>query len=542
LPWIAVQTADGPFPDYVSGGAGGLGRYGEAMLGYALLQTGLRDASEPLVDAGLRAIGYALRHPERQEADHSVFEMFALAAAYNLAAKELAADPRFGALAPSWIQRLQTERPLRLRGSGTYRNKSIVEAVAVLELLRSGLRSAVPRSWLRNRPLARGRANRLINWTIPRRAPLRNSRAMLSDPPTQPLAYHALSLGFYARAVRLLGRDARRPARRTLVRGARASLALTAPDGDLAYVGRSQAQAWALPFTAYGVEAAARLARPRREARMRALAVRALTRLETSYVLTDGGLAIVPAFAEALPPWYGGIDRYAGAVPYSGLTIVGLNLAAELGRGRRVGTRISSDRNMAASITAQAGDMAVLRRGPVWLAVKRVRSNADLRYDFGLVGLKVAGPVGWQDVIPSRPHAIGPSLGPTLLAPGVEHEPAGRRIRASARAIRVIGRFQGAPGRTVFAYVPTSCGVELRFRGAPGAIYRYATFFPARAESHAEGDRTVVGAGQRVSASSPATMQFTSGFKSASEADLVRADLTFAADASGRVAIATCAS
>jgi hypothetical protein len=37
-------------------------------------------------------------------------------------------------------------------------------------------------------------------------------------------------------------------------------------------------------------------------------------------------------------------------------------------------------------------------------------------------------------------------------------------------------------------------------------------------------------------------MQFTSGFKSASEADLVRADLTFAADASGRVAIATCAS
>jgi len=542
VPWVGLQTADGPFPDYVSGEAGGLGRYGEAMLGYALLQTGLRDGSQPLVDAGLRAIGYALRHPERQEADHSVFEMYALAAAYNLAKGELATDSHFVALAPAWIQRLQTERPLRLRGSGTYGNKSIVEAVAVLELLRSDLRSAVPRSWLRNRRLARGRAHRLINWTVPRRAPRRAGRAMLSDPPAQPLAYHALSLGFYARAVRLLGREASRPARRTLVRGARASLTLTAPDGDLAYVGRSQQQAWALPFTAYGVEAAARLARPGRAARLRALAVRALTRLETSYVLTDGGLAIVPAFVEPLPPWYGGIDRYVGAVPYSGLTIVGLNLAAELGRGRRVGTLISADRDMAASIAAQSGDMAVLRRGPVWLAVKRIRSHADLRYDFGLVGLKVAGPSGSQDVIPDRPHAIGASLGPTLLVPGVEHEPAGRRIRASARAVRVIGRFQGAHGRTVFAYLPTACGVELRFRGAPGAVYRYSTLFPARANPHAEGDRTVVGAGQRVSVNAPATVQFTGGFNSASEPNLVRADLTFAADPSGRVAIATCAS
>ena len=65
-PWLALQTDDGRFSDYVSGAADGHGRYGEAMLGYALLQTGLRDGNQAYIDAGLRAIGFALRHPERQ--------------------------------------------------------------------------------------------------------------------------------------------------------------------------------------------------------------------------------------------------------------------------------------------------------------------------------------------------------------------------------------------------------------------------------------------------------------------------------------------
>jgi hypothetical protein len=540
-PWLALQTEDGRFSDYVSGAADGHGRYGEAMLGYALLQTGLRDGNQAYIDAGLRAIGFALRHPERQEAERSVFEMHALAAAYNLAIGRLPGDPRVEALLPGWTQRLQAERPVWLYPGRGYWNKAIVEAAAALELLNTGIASTVPGAWLQDRAASRARVERFVNRTVPRLVPRGGGRVTLSDPPANPIAYHALSLGFYSRAVRLLGRDAERAARQVLLGAARTSLALAAPDGDLAYVGRSQEQAWALTLTAYGVEAAARHARGKEAERLRALARRALARLEAAHPVGDGGFAIVPAFAGQRQMWYGGIDQYAGAVPYAGLTIVGLGLTADLGVAGRVGPRIASDDELAVAIPAQAGDMAVVRRGAVWFAVKRRRSAPDLRSDFGLVALKSLGPAGWQDVIPSRPLSTSTTLGPTLVLDGAEHEPTGRRIEASRRRVLVTGSFRAVPGRVEFAYVPIGCGVELRFRGPPEALYRYSSFFPARGTPIADGDRSVVGAGQRVTVSAPMSLQVTGGFRSATEPELLRADLAFVAGPSGRVAIRTCA-
>jgi hypothetical protein len=528
-PWPGLQTDEGRFHDYISGGADGSGRYGEAMLGYALLQTGLRDANAVFVDCALRAIGFVLRHPEIQEEKRSVFEMYALAAAYNLARTRLPGDAHFAALAPVWALRLQSERPVWLGGGRNYINKSIVEAAAVLELLRTGIRSPIVGTWLHDHGAARARVDQLINRTLPRRAPSLAGRVMLSDPPHQPLAYHALSLGFYAEAVRLLGREADRSARRVLLGAARASVALTGPDGDLAYVGRSQEQAWALAHTALGAEAAARLARPDEAKQLRALASRTLERLTTAHPIIAGGLAIVPAFATPRPIWYSGIDNYAAAA---------LNLAAELGVAGS-GGRIAADTEGALKVGAQAGDMAVLRRGPVWLAVRRIRSRADLRYDFGLVALKLLGPDGWRDVIPLRPLAIGSSAGPNLLAVA-EHEPFGSRVSASTRSIRVLGGFGGIPGRVTFTYVPTPCGVELRFRSAASATYRYSTFFRAASAPRAEGDRSVTGYGQRLTVNAPAAVELTRGFSSATEPDLVRADLTFAADRSDWVRIDTC--
>ena len=80
-PWPALQAPDGRFAEYLS--TSGRGRYGEAVLGHALLTSGLQAGDERLVDAGLRAIGYAIVHPEVQEAFPSVFETYALAAAYK---------------------------------------------------------------------------------------------------------------------------------------------------------------------------------------------------------------------------------------------------------------------------------------------------------------------------------------------------------------------------------------------------------------------------------------------------------------------------
>jgi hypothetical protein len=537
-PWPALQAPDGRFTEYVS--TDGRGRYGEAVLGHALLASGLRASDDRFVDAGLRAIGYALRHPEVQEAYPSVFETYALVAAYNLARESLAADPRFDVLRPLWRLRLRSERPVHLRARARYWNKAIVEAAAVLELLRTGMRSSGRRTWLRRRKLAMGRVRRLVNRIIPRRVLRREGRVTLSDPPVNPLAYHALSLGFYARAVSLLGRRAGRKARRVLRGAARTSLAVTAPDGDLAYTGRSQEQAWALSFTAYGAEAAARVSRRREARKLRALIARVLLRLQARHPSGVRGMAIVPAFAQRPLAWFPGLDRYVGAVPYSGLTAVALNLLADTGIRGPAGARIGSDGPMAARIRSALGTMAVMRRGPVWLAVRRGRAGTDLRYDIGLVSLKLLGPVGWQDVIPARARTRGSSLGPTLVRDGAEYELRGRRLQASRRRIGLRGRFGRLRRPVTVNYVPTPCGVELRWRGPPSATYRYSSFFAGRDTPRTVSDRSVAGTYQQVTVSAPATATLTAGYSSAVEPELVRADLVFSAGTSGRVVIAVC--
>src|SRR5260370_9673507 len=74
---------------------------------------------------------------------------------------------------------------------------------------------------------------------------------VLSDPPDDPPSYQGLSLGMYARAIRLLGDRASGAARRTLIQAGNASLWMTAPDGDVGWAGRTQEEAWALGATAY---------------------------------------------------------------------------------------------------------------------------------------------------------------------------------------------------------------------------------------------------------------------------------------------------
>src|SRR3954449_5430854 len=55
-PWPRLQKQDGRFRSLVGGGT----RYGEAMLGYVLLDVGRRTHDRRLVSSGLRALRYAL--------------------------------------------------------------------------------------------------------------------------------------------------------------------------------------------------------------------------------------------------------------------------------------------------------------------------------------------------------------------------------------------------------------------------------------------------------------------------------------------------
>src|SRR4051812_20706894 len=93
--WTGNQNRNGTFRDYVYGGhvsfclrlrcRKGLGnaRYGESVLGYAMVETGLRSHDTRLVDAGLRAINYIVRHRKLQRKRPTNFESMAVASAYN---------------------------------------------------------------------------------------------------------------------------------------------------------------------------------------------------------------------------------------------------------------------------------------------------------------------------------------------------------------------------------------------------------------------------------------------------------------------------
>ena len=93
-PWPGLQEPDGRYHDFMSDSADGAGRYGEAMLGYSLIATGLRRGDGRLLtspqrircDRGLRAVvlapieedlasPQALGHRRGDQLGHRLFQL-----------------------------------------------------------------------------------------------------------------------------------------------------------------------------------------------------------------------------------------------------------------------------------------------------------------------------------------------------------------------------------------------------------------------------------------------------------------------------------
>jgi hypothetical protein len=538
--WPLLQHPDGSFDDYVRDGAA-KGRYGEAMLGYALIERGIRSRDRLLVESGIRGINYVVQRPERQISNPSVFESWAVAAAYNVARRALAADPLWSVHRPAWEEWLNQVRPvLSLGGRGTLFNRSVVEAVARVELARTGLRSPIPGTLLSDPEGARRSAVRYLISTLPDAASrcTRNGHAVLGDPPWHHLAYHALTVGTYARGLALIGRSARRGATRLLHSLLKASWRAAAPDGDLAYVGRSSEQAWALSMTAYAARYAARGSTSIRSARrLEGLAHRALSRL-ARYRLMPGGLAIVPAAAE--PSGMSGLDSYAGAGAYNGLTIVGLNLAATQRRRARP-AQLWSHRSHATVLPAAPNQLALVRRRSVWFAVRqggRHSHGGDLRADFGLVLAKRRVRDSWRDFVPHRPLAREPhgSVGPLLLTAGRHLPPQGRSLRV--RRGRVVATADYGGRRTGVVYSAHRCGVRVSWRARRPETYEYSAFFLGRPRA---GPRGLRFGSQRVRASVQLrSVSLHAGYASAMSPRLWRARMTLRALRNGPMSVTFC--
>ena len=572
-----IQRENGHFRSAIGGGT----RYGNAYMGYALLMSGVRTGDDAAVEAGLRGLTNPLqraRLPNRP----SVFEILALAAGYNIAREHAGDEPLFRDNREAW-ERFLTAAPLiRIPATTHYGNHWLVEAVEIRELLATGLRSDRPTAILGGQRDEADRLSReLVNERIPSMARAEAVRApggrafVLSDPPDNPLAYQGLSLGFYARALELLGDDASAAARRTLAEIARASLLLAAPDGDVAYFGRNQEQAWALAGTVYGAYYAAQLdeSPPEEDGQLRELARRGLDRLLREHGVTHWGLEITPSVARSRWTPAAGLDPGAGGPSFGGLVLALLEWAHGESQAPPRGARIPADSTLRTKLSHAESRFAVVRRGPVWTVIRPTISGKypyDVRYDFGVVALKVLRDGRWTDVVRHRPYTAGESdsAGPVLRSGGVTGFPFGSEVgvapdgtvtmrggwrREPTRTKRVVatlpdgglvrglGSIPGAPIRTgvVFRFDPTACGVRLSFPVRAGDTIEYSAFLAPRGQR--TGPRLLADAFGQTRFDRPAAVTTEEGLASGVDPALVRGRATFSGLAAGSMTVTHCA-
>ena len=510
--WPGLQLTDGSFRDYVIARdpTGVRDDYGDPMLGYGLLLTAARTGDAALADSGLRALEFSLDRAARSPSTQ-VFHQLAVVSAYNLARTRFPTHPVFTRARESWEDVLRRIEVYRI-GRRAITNKSIVEAVLLIELTRSDLSGGEPGSALADRPATLARVERFLSKDLPKasRPFERAGRAVLGDMPLLPPSYHALSVGMLARAIELLGDEAPGAAVALLRRAARASLAAAAPDGEVAYHGRSQSQAWAMTLTGYGAGLGFQPG----------LARRAIGRI-VHYPTGPEGFLVTPSLAQDIDDAIPGIDEYVAAASYVGLTLSSLEWAIASAPVGSAGGPPSG----AFILGSGTGSWATSRRGDVWFAVKRARTSIrDLRYDVGLVALQV----GSENVMPLRPRTLkgDQSAGPLLSGAAPEFT-----TLARGRNGRVVGRggFRRKSGRWVrrgvrFTFAPTGCGVRISWNARRGDRYTYSGFF---AERPSKGSRTVSDSSQVIRVDAPFTMGAAAGYSSGSHASLTRAVLRF---------------
>ncbi len=351
-PWVERRQAEtGLFVDPITGGAGH--GYGPAMLAEALIREGARSDDRGMLRAGLRALSSNSTRAADDGRPGNPLELFAIASAYNWADRNLEGDADWGRYAPgprrylrSWESAAVGDAAAACFASAScWNNYKIVEAAAVLMLLRTGLEPASERSRLADPEHARAGAIATLTRDLPRaigregeargRSGTLSGLGILSDQPTYPLAYHAMSVAALARALDVLGDDAPPAAREHFRAAMLAQASFMGPDGDVSFLGRAQGESWALGATAYAGESCARMFRRshRRSAGICAtLAIRALGRLTRLHGFRDGLLAIVPRFSN-LPLTGEGLEHYARVMTFNGLTAMFLGWAGDEASG-----------------------------------------------------------------------------------------------------------------------------------------------------------------------------------------------------------------
>jgi hypothetical protein len=498
------QQKDGAIVDYVARRP----TYGYAtlMIGYSLVRAGVRRHDPEIVRSGFRAIDAALR---RNNPHRGVFDELVNATAYTWVRRHLGNDPSFRALRARWERYLVTIAQPFIGSSGLkkctanphcFHNHEAVGAYGDLQLLRTGLRSHVRGAKLSDIRALRASVLRRVGSEIPPSADTdasftfggqrRTGLGLLSDNGTWPLAYHAFSTAMLAGAAADLGpRSTPHATRMALQRTTGALAGLMAPDGDVAYLGRRQEQAWALSSAIYAAVVGQQMrgTSARDAGGLRTVADRAFARLLTVNGNGPGGIGAVPR--KMLPGMsFHGLD--ANAVTPVALTIFMLNLASDQAAAGGLATPrpLPADSD-GAFLERTHMAFAAVRHGDLWYVVHRNRITYDRRYDFGLVALKQRDANGrWHDVMRPRPNTRGhtqDSAGPVIeRGTKVRFLPHGTSIEVRAGGVVLVhGGFQTQERQwlrrgVTFRFAPVQEGVRMTFPLRAGDNARVTDFVP----------------------------------------------------------------
>lgn len=443
--WAARQLASGRFPDPIYGSGGD---YGTAMLGYAMLRRGAQEGDKTLIRGGLDALLAQVDVPAG-----GAFELLVLAQAYRWANGALPGDP---VAAPFWAKAgprlaadLSKRGPIASQTASAscyadarcYNNLKLVSSLASLELIGTGLAPAGTGALLADVGL-RGRVDHRLGSRVPKETGTDVTRVgqsslsgggLLSDPPRNPLAYHALSTMMLGEVLDELGDAAPAGAVQAYGRAARALLVLAAPDGDVTWFGRGQGQVWVPAIVAAATaHAAERTTSATLRGRFLALAEASLTRLRSVYGVGANGLPLVPGGTDATVLSARAVDPYATTRGYNGLAVYALDrAAATLKRVPAMATRVPAARPGVVRSPSQAG-LAAITRGSLWVGIAgKSRAPEDARYSSGVLAMQQRDATGaWKPIIPGRPYnpqRVGTLAikvaGKTLVASGAIAQP-----------------------------------------------------------------------------------------------------------------------
>lgn len=501
-PWLSSQTKNGNFKR--PSGTPLIDGYANMGLAYAMLQEAERTGDDRFFKSAMRAVSWVTR--TRFPMNGVFYEMFS-ASAYNLARSNFSNRSAFKKVRRKWANQLRRFPYQRgVLGSHYRYNKNLVEALAVVELYNTRLRGNTRNAILRDRRTALKRAVRLLNVWIPRRVnaytvsvggaqgwPFNTKVAEMSDPPDNPPAYNALTAGFYARAYSRLPLASRTERmRQTAERMIDGVIARAAPDGDLAFDGRSQEQAWALSSAAYAAWNASDFEEGALREVHLAFARRVVSRLETVHVTSKSsfGFVLTPAAGccdrQDMPP---GQDHYYDVGKYSGLTALTLGWAiADRPDDWTTGSDVLPTDNPSNFVYDLGRGRFHQHRGENIYWFLRMQSDYyDARADMGLAVLKVrASNGGWIDAVPPRPYTGGhhrpadPASPCMVYLKGCAYLELHGGVPGAGGTFNYQARWRTARGtlvRTSTATVtPTGSGLRLAWAARAGDQFKVDTF------------------------------------------------------------------